>query len=220
MHRKTMHGPIAHPISMHKVSLCSIFKCASDGMRATLYTARKNDVFFWVGVRRVPPFGRCRGTTDPACMYIMLGTKGCSGGYRPGAGRPAGATAIKKRARARPRRRRSLTLSRARLASTSSKRLSWRTQRQSLLPLRAYGRPVLKPGAGLGRCFSGMLDAGFFAPGSHSGLCAACAMWTAITSALSGRSTLARERRSERIVVAVGRCRRSGWAGRPAGGQD
>ena len=30
----------------------------------------------------------------------MAGKKGCSGGYRPGAGRPAGATAIKKKGQA------------------------------------------------------------------------------------------------------------------------
>ena len=32
----------------------------------------------------------------PGTQSVMAGKKGCSGGYRPGAGRPAGGTAIKK----------------------------------------------------------------------------------------------------------------------------
>ena len=36
----------------------------------------------------------------PDSSLIMAGKKGCSGGYRPGAGRPAGATAIKKTGKA------------------------------------------------------------------------------------------------------------------------
>ena len=35
----------------------------------------------------------------------MAGKKGCSGGYRPGAGRPAGATAIKKTGQAKAKKK-------------------------------------------------------------------------------------------------------------------
>ena len=40
----------------------------------------------------------------------MAGKKGCSGGYRPGAGRPAGATAIKKTGQAKAKKKKVVDL--------------------------------------------------------------------------------------------------------------
>ena len=40
----------------------------------------------------------------------MAGKKGCSGGYRPGAGRPAGAMAIKKTAQAKAKKKKVVDL--------------------------------------------------------------------------------------------------------------
>ena len=88
-HGNGKYRSILHPNGKYKVPLCSIFKCASHGSRAVLCTSHLRIRFFWNS--------RHHHALRAYLLPAMPGKKGASGGWRPGAGRKPGATAIKKK---------------------------------------------------------------------------------------------------------------------------
>ena len=72
----------------------------------------------------------------------MAGKKGCSGGYRPGSGRPAGATAIKKAGKAKVKKKKVVEPepSKASVTFLDAFVVKKRPQRLSPQPHRACGR--------------------------------------------------------------------------------